>query len=159
MSMDLVGKRGEALFQVIITKWCDGEQWFDANFLGEKAEGLDFEVFPLGSSVFYANFYVQVKATAKQVRYSGGGKTRRLLVRLKPDDAVKIGRMKVPAYVVGIDVLSGEAYIRHVAAGATKGFTGISTLRKLNCKAIKKLWTEVENFWNTRPGGLTVSNF
>src|SRR4051794_32669495 len=139
MSRDLIGKRGEALFRAIITKWCDGEQWFDEQFLGEKAEGLDFEVLLLGSSVFHANFYVQVKATAKQVRYSGSGRGRRLLVRLEPADAVKIGTMKVPAYVVGIDVLSGKAYIRHVPAGTTKGFTGISTRRPLDCKAIKKL--------------------
>jgi hypothetical protein len=157
--MDIVGKRGEALFRAIITKWCDGEQWLEENFLGEKAEGLDFEVRLLGSPVFHANFYVQVKATAKPTRYSGSGKRRRLLVRLEPDDAVKIGTMKAPAYVVGIDVLAGKAYIRHVPAGATRGFAGISTRHPLNCKTIKQLWNEVQDFWDTRPAGMSGSSF
>ena len=51
-------------------------------------------------------------------------------------DAKKLGSMKVPAYFVGIDVLSGVAYIQHVPAGARKGFVGISTRRSLNCRAI-----------------------
>src|SRR5690242_3906526 len=80
-----------------------GEQWFDQRFLGEKAEALDFEVTLLGSSVFQANFFVQVKATAKAKRYAGTGMGRKLLVRLTAADAKKLGNMKVPAYVVGID--------------------------------------------------------
>ena len=157
--MDLVGKRGEALFRAIITKWCGGEQWFDETFLGEKAEALDFVVRLIGSAVFHALFFIQVKATAKPNRYSGSGKNRRLLVTLEAADAVKLGNMKVPAYVVGIDIHSGKAYIRNVPAGATKGLTGISTGRPLNCKAIKRLWYEVEHFWSSRPAGMTSSAF
>jgi hypothetical protein len=159
VSMDIIGKRGEAIFRALITKWCDGEPWFDETFKGEKAEGLDFEVRLIGSSVFYANFYVQVKATTKAVRYEGVGRKRRLLVKLKAKDAKKLGNMKVPAYVVGIDVLSGKAFIRNVPAGAQMGFTGISVRRPLNCKTIRKLWNEVEAFWKARPQGMTNSAF
>jgi hypothetical protein len=157
--MDRIGKRGEALFHAIITKWCDGVQRFDATFLGAKAEGLDFEVELINSAIFRAMFYVQVKATAKPNRYSGVGKKRRIRVTLKSSDARKLGNMKIPAYVVGVDVLSGRAYIAHVKAGATKGFTGISTRQVLNCVAIKKLWKEVEDFWKSRPHGLSDSAF
>src|SRR5438128_869782 len=157
--MDIIGKRGEALFRVIITRWCGGEQWFQETFKGEKAEGLDFEVTLLGSSVFHASFYVQVKATGKPMRYSGIGKRRKIRVTLKAADALKLGTMKVPVYVVAIDVLSGKAYIKNVKAGATRGFTGISTRRPLNCKAIRQLWNEVEAFWKSRPEGLTTSIF
>jgi hypothetical protein len=157
--MDIVGERGEALFRVAITKWCGGKQWFQATFLGEKAEGLDFEVVLLGSKVFRSICYVQVKATAKPRRYSGAGRTRRLLVRLKGPDAKKLGTMKIPAYVVGIDVVSGAAYIRHVPAGAKKGFKSISCRRRLNCLAIRRLWEEVEAFWTSRPSGLDDSGF
>ena len=157
--MDSIGKRGETLFRVLITKWCGGEPWFEGTFLGEKAEGLDFMVQLIGSTVFYANFYVQVKATAKPNRYSGAGKDRRISVALKPADAKKLGAMKMPAYVVGIDVQFEKAYIRNVKAGATKGFAGISTRRPLSCKAIRKLWNEVEEFWMERPQGMTSSVF
>jgi len=157
--MDIVGKRGEALFRAIITKWCDGKQWFDDTFKGEKAEGLDFEVQLIGSSVFHANFYVQVKATAKHTKYVGMGNDRRLLVRLTRADAKKIGNMKVPAYVVGIDVHSGRAFIKHVPAGSTSGFSGILVRQPLNCIAIKRVWTEVEAFWISRPQGMTTSDY
>jgi len=81
-----------------------------------------------------------------------------LLVRLEPTDAEKIGSMKVPAYLVGIDVLSGRAYIRHIPAGTTKGFKGVFTRNPLNCKAIKKIWKDVEEFWKSRPAGMTKSS-
>jgi hypothetical protein len=157
--MDIIGDRGEALFRVAITRWCGGRQWFQADFLGAKAEGLDFEVVLIGSTVFRAVCYVQVKATARRRRYSGTGNSRCLLVGLKSADAKKLGTMKVPAYVVGIDVISGAAYIRHVPAGATRGFRRISCRRRLNCKAIRSLWNEVEKFWNSRPSGLDASGF
>jgi Domain of unknown function (DUF4365) len=157
--MDSIGKRGETLFRVLITKWCDGQPWFEATFLGEKAEGLDFMVQLIGPTVFNSIFYVQVKATAKPNRYSGAGKDRRISVALKPTDARKLGAMKMPAYVVGIDVQSEKAYIRNVKAGATAGFTGISTRRHLSCMAIRKLWNEVEEFWKERPQGMTSSAF
>lgn len=159
VSMDIIGKRGEALFRVAITKWCGGEQWFEETFKGEKAEGLDFEVTLLRSPVFHASFYVQVKATAKPNRYSGVGKRRKIRVALRTADARKLGTMKVPVYVVGIDVLSGKAHIKHVKAGASRGFNGISTRRPLNCRAIRQLWHEVEAFWKSRPEGLTTSAF
>ena len=155
--MDRIGKRGEVLFRVKITKWCDGKQWFDERFLDAKAEALDFEVTLLDSAVFQANFFVQVRATATRTRYAGTGRNRKLLVRLKRADAAKIGTMKVPAYVVGVDVHSEKAYIRHVPAGTTKRFRGIPTRRPLNCRTIKKLWAEGEQFWKTRPEGLTTS--
>jgi hypothetical protein len=159
VNKDIIGKRGEALFRVAITRWCGGRQWFDDNFLGEKAEGLDFTVQMLGSAVFHASFYVQVKSTAHPKRYKGVGKDRRLRVALKASDAAKLGTMKVPVYVVGVDVLSEKAYIRNVKAGTKRGFTGIPTQSVLNCKTIRRLWNEVEEFWQSRPQGMTDSGF
>ena len=40
---DLVGERGEDLFRVAITRWCNGEHWFQVTYQGEKAEALDFQ--------------------------------------------------------------------------------------------------------------------
>ena len=120
---------------------------------------MDFSVRLIDSSVFHANFYVQVKATAKAKRYSGKGKRRRILVTLEAAHATKLGAMKVPAYVVGIDIVSGRAYIKNVKAGSTKGFTGISVRNRLDCDAIKRVWREVEDFWQKRPQGMTSSEF
>jgi hypothetical protein len=158
-SARIVGKRGENLFRVLITQWCGGEQWFEETFDGETAEGLDFTVYLIDPTVFKACFRVQVKTAVKANRYSGTGGDRKILVRLRQEDARKIGTMAMPVYVVGIDVWSGEGYIRPVLSGTTKGFTGISTRFRLNCRAIRKLWQEVEEFWNQRSGRFHSSEF
>jgi hypothetical protein len=102
---------------------------FEVVFQGEKAEALDFQVRIRGARVFQSIFYVQVKATAKPRarRYKGSGKDRRLCVTLKQADARKLGRMKIPAYVVGVDAWTEATFIKHVPAGTLKGFTGIPT--------------------------------
>jgi uncharacterized protein DUF4365 len=159
LNKDIIGSRGEVLFRYVITRWCRGKPWFLESFMGEKAEGLDFEVTLLGSSSFHANFFVQVKATAKQKRYSGRGNRRKIRVRLKAADARKLGTMKIPVYIVAVDVISERAYIKNVKAGATKGFDGMSTQHPLNCNAIRRLWQEVEEYWKSRSDGLSTSAF
>lgn len=159
MDMDIIGERGEALFRVAITQWCGGEPWFRVAFLGDKAEGLDFMVVPLETTVFEAMCFVQVKSTAKKVRYSGTGKARRLLVTLTKQDAMKLGTMKMPAYVVGIDVIEDKVYIRHVPYGTKKGFKSISVRSPLNCATIRRLWNEVNDFWEDQSSGLGTSDF
>jgi hypothetical protein len=57
--MDMIGKRGAALFRVAITAFCSAKLWFEDTFLGLQAEGLDFSVQLIDSSVFHANFYMQ----------------------------------------------------------------------------------------------------
>jgi hypothetical protein len=41
---DYIGKRGEVILRFLFTEWCDGEPWFDDNFLGEKQPIKDFIV-------------------------------------------------------------------------------------------------------------------
>jgi hypothetical protein len=150
---EIVGKRGEVLFRAFITKWCRGKPWFDERFLGEKAEGLDFEVTLRDSAVFHASCFIQVKSTARpKKRYKGRGKRRQLRVALTRADAEKLGNMKVPAYVVGVDVRKELAFVRHIPFGSKKGFTGISTSVPLNCDTIKKMWQEVAAFWTGQQG-------
>ena len=102
-----------------------------------------------------------MKATAKPKakRYKGSGKDRKLCVTLKQSDARKLGRMKIPAYVIGVDALTEAAFIKHVPAGTVKGFTGIPTTRPLNCRHLRRLWREVDKFWRDRPDGLKQSVF
>jgi hypothetical protein len=154
---DVVGERGENLFRTAITKWCDGRPWFRVVHQGEKAEALDFQVALRDSTVFHAICFVQVKATAHPDRYVGTGNSRVLRVRLTANDARKLGRMSIPVFVVGIDVISEAAYVKQVPAGTTRGFTGISVRRRVNCRAIRRMWHTVEAFWNSRPTGMADS--
>src|SRR5213082_3428425 len=77
---DYIGKRGEAIFRYLITDWCDGEPWFDDNFLGEKQPIKDFIVNLIEPASGDAVFYAQVKAT--NGKYVGKGPARRLKVKL-----------------------------------------------------------------------------
>jgi hypothetical protein len=159
-SKQRVGRRAEILFQQAITKWCEnGEPLFDEAFKSPVAEGLDFDLAPIGTTVFAALASVQVKTTVKKDAYTGTGKDRVFHVRLTAKDARKLGRMAVPAYVVGVDVYTNAVYIRAVLHGTTSGFTTMTTRFKLNCKRLKELWQEIQDFWNHRPQNFTTSAF
>jgi hypothetical protein len=154
---DHIGNRGEDLFRTAISKWCGGRPWFRGTPLGEKAEGLDFMVTLIEPTVFAACFFVQVKATMKKKRYSGTGRNRRILIGVKRSDVEKLRAMGMPAYVVGIDIVSEKAYIKAITPSIKRGMSGIPTRAPLNCKTIRKLWDEVEDFYQKRPGALMTS--
>jgi hypothetical protein len=60
---DRIGKRGESISRVLISRWCEGHPWFDEAFLGDKHPAKDFVVYLIDPSTGDASFYVQVKAT------------------------------------------------------------------------------------------------
>jgi hypothetical protein len=101
---DYIGKRGEAIFRVLITEWCDGKPWFDDNFLGEKQPTKDFIVNLIEPKSGDAVFYAQVKAT--NGKYVGKGRARRLKVSLSKEDTAKLKKAPGPAFLVGIDIQS-----------------------------------------------------
>lgn len=125
--------------------------------MGEKAEGLDFMVFLIEPTVFAACCFVQVKATKKKNRYSGVGRNRKILVQVKKKDVDKLKTMGMPAYVVGIDIETEKGYITAITAGMKKGIRSISTKHQLNCTTILKLWQEVEDYYQQKPGALKQS--
>ena len=99
---DSIGKRGESIFTVLITKWCDGHPWFIDTFLGEKYETTDFMVELIEPTAGHAHFYVQVKSTRN--RYTGRGASRKLDVSVTGEDVEKLRQIHAPVYVVGIDI-------------------------------------------------------
>jgi hypothetical protein len=146
---DYIGQRGENIFRVLITQWCDGRPWFSEVFLGDKHEAKDFAVNLIGSSVD-ACFYVQVKATLQG--YTGAGRNRKLRVSVSKRDVEKLKKAPGPAFVVGIDVASDRrGYITAITAAHTKGIVGVPTKHRLNCRTIKALWKEVGDYWKSRP--------
>ena len=66
---DLIGKRGENLFRVVITEFCDGRPLFDETFLGEKHPRTDFMVELIGRDAGPASFFAEVKATREVVEF------------------------------------------------------------------------------------------
>lgn len=145
---DYIGKRGEIIFRMLITRWCNGEPWFDDVFLGEKAETKDFMVTLIEPTSGDAPCYVQVKATT--AGYSGKGNKKKLRVKVSLADVNKLKTSPGPAYVVGIDIKKECGFLVPITQTTTKAISGISTRDRINCRLIKKLWHEVNDYWNAR---------
>jgi len=145
---DYIGKRGEAIFRFLITDWCDGEPWFDDNFLGEKQPIKDFIVNLIEPSSGDAVFYAQVKAT--NGKYVGKGRARRLKVKLSKKDTAKLKQAPGPAFLVGIDIASRKGYFVQLSARSPESFSSLALRHRLNCRNIKKIWRKVDDYWKTR---------
>lgn len=145
---DYIGKRGEIIFCMLITKWCEGEPWLDVTFLGEKAETKDFMVNLIEPASGDAPFYVQVKATT--TGYTGTGPDRKLNVKVTKEDVEKLKHSAGLAYVVGVDIQGECGYLMAITKDVTGAISGIPTKHRINCDLIKKLWKEVDNYWKAR---------
>lgn len=145
---DYIGKRGEVIFQYLITSWCDGSPWFDGKFLGEKEPVKDFVVNLIEPTSGDAHFYVQVKAT--KGKYVGRGRARRLKVKLSKNDTAQLKKAPGPAFLVGIDIASGNGYFVQLTARSPRSFASIPLRHRLNCKNIKKIWQQVDDYWRAR---------
>jgi hypothetical protein len=145
---DAIGRRGESIFTVLITRWCDGHPWFIDTFLGEKHETTDFLVELIEPTAGHAHFYVQVKATRNH--YTGSGGSRRLAVTVTAEDVEKLKRIHAPAYVVGIDIERVCGYITAITEASSGGIHGIPVRNSLNCRTLRALWKEVDDYWKAR---------
>ncbi len=145
---DLIGKRGENIFTVSITKWCDGHPWFIEQFLGEKHQTTDFLVDLIGPTAGHAQFYVQVKST--RGHYKGKGSNKKLDVTVPRKDVDRLKQHHAPVYVVGIDIDRECGYIVAVAQSTASRINGIPARHALNCRTPKALWKEVDDYWNAK---------
>jgi hypothetical protein len=145
---DSIGKRGESIFTVLITRWCDGHPWFIDTFLGEKHETTDFMVELIEPTAGHAHFYVQVKATRSN--YKGVGVSRKLDVNVNNEDVKKLKQIHAPAYVVGVDIDRVCGYIVAITQASTGGIHGIPVRNSLNCRTLKALWREVDDYWKAK---------
>jgi hypothetical protein len=145
---DLLGEHGENIFTVLITQICGGRQFFTDIFLGAKHETTDFLVELIQPTSGHACFYVQVKAT--RGNYSGGGASRKLDVQVTKKDVYKLKQIHAPIYVAGIDVDNVRGYITSITQQNVTGISGISTSHSLNCRNLKKLWQEVDEYWRAK---------
>ena len=154
---DYIGERGEVIFIMLITKWCDKRPWFQGLFLGAKAEAKDYLITLVEPTSGDATGYVQVKATNQG--YFGKGKNRKLKVGLTKKSLKKLQATHSPTYVVGIDIEGERGYILPITSSMNKGFSRLPTVFPLNCKTIKALWKEIDDYWKNKPAAPAASTF
>lgn len=157
---DYLGRRGETIFSLLVGKFCGAGgtiPLFEARFLGEKAETIDFLVSLVEPTHPGACLFVQVKSTL--TGYNGVGKDRKLKVRVSKSEVEKLRKLVVPTYVVGIDVVKERGYITAITQATTGGINGLPTRYPLNCRSLRALWKEVDACWTARPTALIASIF
>jgi Domain of unknown function (DUF4365) len=145
---DAIGKRGESIFTVLITRLCDGHPWFRDTFLGEKHETTDFMVELIEPTAGHAQFYVQVKST--RANYKGTRARRKLDVTVTKENVEKLKQIHAPTFVIGIDVDSERGYIVAITQASAGGIHGIPVRHSLNCRTLKALWREVDDYWKAK---------
>jgi hypothetical protein len=156
---DQIGHRGETLFRVMITRKCRGRRWFYDVIFPEKYPTIDFHVELLQPRSEKAHCYVQVKATEQGL--GGDGPDRMLKVRVSRADVKRLRRMPAPTYVVGIDVTKelGEAYIMAIDKSLAGAINGLPARHRFDCRALRKLWLEVDAYWKAKNMLMAQSTF
>jgi hypothetical protein len=152
---DSIGQRGEAIFQVLLTKFHGRiKPIFRPQFLGDKWPAVDFIVELMnyrGKIVPY--FFVQVKTT----RQGYTKKQNRLKVRVSASDAQRLALLPAPTYIIGIDEINERGYIISANGQYRKSLRSLSTQFPINKSTQNTLWMEVQNYWN-RFGTLCITS-
>ncbi|MHA4810772.1 hypothetical protein ACX0G9_21880 [Flavitalea flava] len=96
---NLIGKRGEGLFEAIITRFFPEKGiLFYPTFLGDKYPTVDFIV-DLQLCPFKAYFFASIKTTMLGY-YTGGD---RIKVNISNKEVTELCTYSVPVYIFGID--------------------------------------------------------
>ena len=91
---------------------------------------------------------MRVKSTTS--RYLGEGIARKLNVRVAKKDVAKLRNQPAPTFVVGIDIDKPLGFILAITETTAGGISGIPTRHALNCRSLRRLWREVDDYWKAR---------
>lgn len=156
---DDLGRRGESLCHVLLTKFCGRTRpYFNPQFLGDKFASLDFLVELIGSQRGTPYFFVQVKATRAGYQMDGTGQ-RRLKVKVSRRDVQRLKQYPGPTYVIGIDEPTQTGFVVSVDDDCPNILTGLPTTHELNCANLRRLWQEVDDYWRVRDMMMKASAF
>jgi Domain of unknown function (DUF4365) len=146
---EATGKLGEAIFVRDIMNFCGNQvPFFNPIFLGEKAEAVDYLVVLVGVRGRTPFFFVQVKTT--KLGYTANKSAPRLRVKISGKTIDRIKGHPAPTYLIGIDETNSRSFIVAILEGATGGVTSVSTRHPLNEDNLKKLWLEIQDYWQAR---------
>ena len=156
---DDIGARGEALFFIMITRFCGRRRpFFRPHFLGEKFETLDYIVELIGAGPITPFYFAQVKTTTKGYVQNKLG-NKRLKVQVSQEDMQRLIFYPAPTYVVGIDEIEETGYIVSANHGSPTRISSLPTAFQLDCGNLERLWHEVKGFWEQRDMPLERSIF
>ncbi len=143
---DLVGYRGEKLFELAISEYSAFPRpLFRPGFLGEKWPAIDFYIELLGVKGRTPFFFVQVKSTATAIPVGATD----LEVSLPPKKREFLFRVPGPTYLAGVHEPSKRTFILSVNVPAPQGAYKIPMQHELTPANLQILYDEVRTFWST----------
>ncbi len=142
-----IGTHGEFVFQALISRRCGRKFYFHPIHMGEKHPTADMVVELLDPTNVQSLFYVQVKSST--LGCSGTGAAEKLKVDISREDIEKLKGYPGPTYIAGIDIFRGRGYLAGVDSGLNKAINGLRTCHPIDCRNIRRLWTEVDAYWNS----------
>jgi hypothetical protein len=143
---DLVGYRGEKLFELAISEYSMFPRpLFRPGFLGEKWPAIDFYVELLGVKRRTPFFFVQVKSTAVAIPVGATD----IDVSLPPTKRDFLFRVPGPTYLAGVHEPSKRTFILSINAQAPQGVYRIPLKHELTPANLQILYDEVKSFWSS----------
>lgn len=154
MTSEDIGKRGERLFELLVTDLCGRDApFFRPRFLGDSYPTFDYLVEVVDRPEFF--FFVQVKATAQG--YTAA--PERLKVQVGQADIDRMVACPAPAYVVGVDATAlGFGFLLSVNE-ARAAVASLTTRFRIDGGVLEQLRDEVVAFWAGRDMVLRGSRF
>ena len=155
---DVIGGRGEAIAFARLARVCRSDAdlpYFWPHYLGDKCETFDFLVELVGAGETTPFFFVQVKATRKELTKAQS----RLRVEVAEKDIRRMVAYPAPTYVVGVHESEERAFILSVHGAMAEAIPSITTAHELTCDTLLRLWDEVRAFWKGRDMSRSASSF
>ncbi|HEX9938768.1 MAG TPA: hypothetical protein VGB15_16635 [Longimicrobium sp.] len=137
-----IGERGESWFKIHISQFGEsGRPLFRATHLGGKWPTVDYLVEALGTGEKTAFCLVQVKS-------SGSAGSRSIPVTITDESFRRLAAIPVPAYLIGIDDVTGTGYILSVN-GRREPVSSVPRTYPIDAENRERLWREVVAYWDS----------
>ena len=71
-------------------------------------------------------------------------------MKLSKKDTAKLKKAPGLAFLVGIDIASKKGYFVQLSARSPQSYSSLPLRHRLNCRNIKKIWQNVDDYWKAR---------
>lgn len=145
---DAIARRGETIAELCLTEFESLERsLFRPAFLGDKWPTIDMYVEVEGLDGLRPYFFVQVKATAADLRPSA----KVLPVGTDEKGVRELRAVPGPTYIFGVHVPSGRVFAKAVHAGTPNvRVSAISLRNELTPANLRLLYNELGEYWKSR---------
>ncbi len=153
---DVVGSRGETIFELAITDYSQFRSpLFRPAFLGVKWPTIDYYVELLNVANASPFFFAQVKATAQPIQANATA----LEINVEHRKCVRLFRVPGPTYLIGVHEPTQKTFVLSLHTLPAQSIYRIPLAYELTPANLNLLHEEVRDFWKTGPTKPAQSHF